>query len=84
MDTTMPIVGIRVERMSCKNTYTTSTTSKIASNNVFNTTLMDAFRKMFVSFRVTNSSPLGKSLPSSSSTASISLIVSEALEPAFW
>ena len=36
-ETTMPTSGISVERMSCKKTYTTRTTSRIASINVFTT-----------------------------------------------
>ena len=41
-ETTMAMVGMSVERMSCKKTYTTRTTSKIASMSVHNTFSIEA------------------------------------------
>ncbi len=45
-DTGTVNAGIRVDRQSCKKINTTKETNKKASNNVFNTTLMDAFKKL--------------------------------------
>ena len=80
----MEIVGIRVDFISCKNTYTTITTKSIASSNVRITELMEAYRNLFVSVRTTNSVPSGRFRPRSSRTSCISLIVLEAFEPDFW
>ena len=38
--------GIRVDLQSCKKINTTKDTNKKASNKVFNTTLIDAFKKL--------------------------------------
>ena len=42
IDTKIEMVGISVERKSCKKTYTTIITSKIASSNVFTTSYIEA------------------------------------------
>ena len=42
IETNMAMAGITVERMSCKNRYTTSTTNTIASNNETATSWMEA------------------------------------------
>ena len=82
IETKIEMVGISVERISCKKIYTINTTSKIASSNVTITSCMDAYRKRFVSLSVTNSIPFGSPRLISSSVASISLIISAAFEPA--
>ena len=51
----MDIVGISVDFISCKNTYTTITTNRIASNRVRITEFIDAYRNLFVSVSTTNS-----------------------------
>ena len=45
-DTGTVNAGIRVDLQSCKKINTTKETNKKASNNVFNTTLMEAFKKL--------------------------------------
>ena len=84
MDTKIEIVGISVDLMSCKNTYTTTMTKSIASISVLMTEWMEAFRNLLVSVSTTNSAPSGKSRLRSSSTSCISLMVLDAFEPDFW
>ena len=69
METKMDIVGISVDLISCKNTYTTTITRSIASISVRITELMEAYRNLLVSVSTTNSVPSGKSRLRSSSTS---------------
>ena len=46
-DTRIEIVGTSVERISCRKTYTTSTTRMMASMRVLITSLIEAKRKSF-------------------------------------
>ena len=54
------IEGMSVERILCKNTYTTNITKRIASTNVFITFLKEASRKSLELIKSTNSIPLGE------------------------
>ena len=83
-DTTIPTNGIIVERTSCKNTYTTKITRMIASISVRTTLLIDANKKSLVLFTWSNSTPLGRSLRTSSRSWSISSFTAVAFEPAVW
>ena len=84
METKMEMVGINVERKSCKNKYTTKTTNSIETRSVMITSLMEAFKKRLVSLKLTNSNPLGKLSLISDKVASISPMISEAFVPAVW
>ena len=84
MDTKMEMVGINVERISCKKKYTTNTTNTMAIIKVMITSCIEAFRKRLASFSVTISNPFGISSAISSSVLSISSITSEAFDPAVW
>jgi len=69
METKMETVGMSVDLMSCKNTYTTTITRSIASISVRMTELMEAYRNLLVSVSTTNSAPSGRSRSISSSTS---------------
>ena len=69
METKMDMAGISVDLMSCKNTYTTTITSSIASSKVRMTERMEAYRNLLVSVSTTNSAPSGRSRSSSWSTS---------------
>ena len=69
METKMDMVGISVDLISCKNTYTTTITKSIASSKVRRTEWMEAYRNLLVSVSTTNSVPSGKSRLRSSSTS---------------
>ena len=84
IDTNIDMVGIRVDFISCKKTYTTITTSSIASNSVRSTEFMEAYRNLLVSVSTTNSIPSGRSRLRSSRTPCISFIVLDAFDPDFW
>jgi len=75
------IEGMSVERILCKNTYTTNITKRIASTNVFITFLIEASRKSLELIKSTNSIPLGKDFEISATTLSTSSIISFAFEP---
>ena len=62
----MAIVGINVERKSCKKIYTTINTRINASNNVFNTSWMEANKKSLAFMETLISSPAGNDLDASS------------------
>ena len=83
-ETTIPTNGITVERISCKNTYTTKITNRIASNKVFTTSWMEANRKSLELITWVSSMPLGKSFRASSRNASICWFTSVAFDPAVW
>ena len=80
----MEMVGMNVERMLCKNTYTTRITKSIASNNVFTTFLIDASKKSFELIRSTISTPFGSVGLMASTSLSINLMISLAFEPEVW
>jgi len=69
METKMETVGMSVDLMSCKNTYTTMITRSIASISVRMTELIEAYRNLLVSVSTTNSAPSGRSRSISSSTS---------------
>ena len=77
----MEIAGINVERILCKNTYTTKITNIMASIKVFMTLWIEASKKSFVLIRSTSSIPFGKVFEISATTLSISSIISLAFDP---
>ena len=81
-ETKTEMVGISVLLKSCKKKYTTMITNKIASNKVFITSSMEAYRKSFVLRISSITQPAGKSSRNSSNKSSNSLMISVALEPA--
>ena len=83
-DTMIPTNGINVERISCKNTYTTRITRRIASIKVFTTSWIEANRKSLELIICVSSTPFGRSLRTSSSRLSMFWFTSVALEPAVW
>ena len=83
-DTKIETVGISVERISCRKTYTTSTTRMMASMRVLITSLMEAKRKSFTLCRWAMAMPFGMSASTSSSSSLIWLTTSVAFEPAVW
>ena len=82
--TGMAIVGINVERKSCKKIYTTINTRINASINVFNTSWIEAKRKSLAFMEMFSFNPVGNVFDASSNNASISLMVCVALVPAIW
>ena len=81
-DTGTAIIGISVERKSCKNMNTTMNTSTSASKRVFNTSCCDALINSVTSCMNTSSMPGGK-LPLSFAAVSLtSFAICVALEPA--
>ena len=83
-DTMIPTSGISVERISCKKTYTTRITNRMASNSVFTTSWMEAYRKSLDDISCVSSTPWGSSFLASSRNRLIWLFTSVALEPAVW
>ena len=80
----MAMVGINVERKSCKKIYTTINTRINASINVFNTSWIEANKKSLAFMEMLSFNPVGKVFDASSSSCSISLMVCVALVPAIW
>ena len=78
----MAMVGINVERKSCRKIYTTINTRMNASINVFNTSWMEANKKSLAFMETFSFKPVGSDLDDSSSKAWISLMVCVALVPA--
>ena len=65
----MAIVGINVERKSCKKIYTTINTRINASINVFNTSWIEANKKSLAFMETFTFKPAGNVLDASSSNA---------------
>jgi hypothetical protein len=83
-DTMIETEGMSVERISCRKTYTTRITSRMASISVLITSLIEAKRKSFTLCRWAMETPLGSSASISASRASISFTTCVAFEPAVW
>ncbi len=80
--TGMAIVGINVERKSCKKIYTTINTRINASINVFKTSWIEANKKSLAFIEMLSFNPAGNDVEASFSKFSISLIVCVAFVPA--
>ena len=83
-DTTMAMAGMMVARQLPRNSQTTRMTSARASNSVSTTLAIEASRKSFLLSMSSMTMPGGSDLRISSTSLSICLIISLALEPATW
>ena len=82
--TGMAIIGINVERKSCRKTYTTITTSRKASSSVLITSSIDAKRKSFALISTSSSTPGGSVFSMLLRYFSTFWIMAVAFEPAVW
>ena len=78
------IIGIRVERISCRKIYTTINTNTNVINNVIITSSIEAKRNSVVSCSIVYFIPGGKLLLASSKADFTASAISVALEPAIW
>ena len=76
------IIGIRVDRKSCRKTYTTTNTNKRVIISVNTTSSIEAKRNSVMSCSMVYFRPGGKFLLSSSSSFLTSVAICVALEPA--
>ena len=76
------IIGMSVERKSCRKTYTTRNTNKRVMTSVMITSWMEAKRKSVTSYMMTVFMPGGMDFCALSSAAFTSVAIWVALEPA--